>query len=71
MKTEQIKQGWGFWETDHYPIGGCFRRAGADCHIAKTLREIVPPYKGADREVVLADGRRVAVGNRCIETVEV
>jgi hypothetical protein len=66
---ERIKQGWGFWETDHYPIGGCFRRAGSNCLIAETLRYIKPAYRGADREVLLEDGRKVAVGNRCIEEV--
>ena len=27
MKTYTLKKGFGFWDTTHYPIGGCFKRA--------------------------------------------
>lgn len=26
--TGTIRQGFGYWDYTHYPIGGCFRRAG-------------------------------------------
>lgn len=56
----KIKAGYGYWETDYYPIGGSFRRApegGLD--IAEVLRTF-PRYQGANTEGKTADGKTVA-----------
>ena len=69
MKTTALtlKGGYGYWETDFYPIGGCFRRApetGKD--IGEVLRTF-PRYKGVDTEVRFSDGTRGAVDSTHIE----
>ena len=61
--TIKLKAGYGYWETEYYPIGGCFRRAGDD---GKAIIEVIrtfPPYKGVDTEVRFADGTRGAVSS--------
>jgi len=56
----RLRSGYGYWETDRYPIGGSFRRAPADgLVIVKVLREF-KMYHGANREGLTADGRKVA-----------
>ena len=58
----KIKPKCGYWLTTKYPIGGCFKRAGADgVEIAEVIRRIVPSYKGCTHEVRLADGNTAAV----------
>jgi len=62
-----LKGGYGYWETDVYPIGGCFRRAGKDGKpIAEILRTF-PKYKGVNTEVRFTDGTRGAVDGSAIE----
>ena len=62
MTTMRIKPGHGYWATDHYPIGGAFRRAGDSGKvIAEILRDIQPPCRGCDIEVKFADGSRGAL----------
>ena len=63
----RLQAGYGYWETDYYPIGGCFRRApdsGKD--IAEVIRTF-PNYKGVDTEVRFADGTCGAVAGDHIE----
>jgi hypothetical protein len=68
--ANRIKPGHGYWQTTTYPIGGCFRRAGADgVEIVGHKRLIEPPYKGCDIEVYLADGNTAAVAQRYTELV--
>jgi hypothetical protein len=69
MKTTalKLKGGYGYWQTDYYPVGGSFRRApesGKD--IAEVIRTF-PNYKGVDTEVRFADGTRGAVSRAHIE----
>jgi hypothetical protein len=65
--TARLKGGYGYWQTDYYPIGGAFRRApegGKD--IAEIIRTF-PNYKGVDTEVRFVDGTRGAVRREHIE----
>jgi len=58
--TQRIKPGYGYWDTTSYPIGGSFRRAGADgVPIVEVLRSF-DTYKGCNREGLTSDGRKVA-----------
>jgi len=34
----RLKGGHGYWQTDYYPVGGCFRRAGKD---GKQIAEVL------------------------------
>ena len=63
----KLQGGYGYWETDYYPIGGSFRRApesGKD--IAEVIRTF-PKYKGVDTEVRFSDGTHGAVDSAHIE----
>ena len=63
----KLKGGYGYWQTDYYPIGGSFRRAPES---GKEITEIIrtfPNYKGVDTEVRFADGTRGAVRAEHIE----
>jgi hypothetical protein len=69
MKTAtlKLKGGYGYWQTDYYPIGGCFRRAPEG---GKEIVEVIrtfPNYKGVDTEVRFADGTRGAVASAHIQ----
>ena len=66
----KLQGGYGYWQTDYYPIGGSFRRApenGKD--IAEVLRTF-PNYKGVNTEVRFSDGTRGAVDGAHIERQE-
>ena len=72
----KLKPGWGYWEIDRYPIGGCFRRADGPPSpgkpIAEVLEDIEPPYKGCDIKVRFEDGTtgaldRTAIVGLCFE----
>lgn len=41
-----LKKGAGYWWIDHYPIGGCFRRAKQRLEI-HNIYPLDRPYKGA------------------------
>jgi len=63
----KLQGGYGYWETDAYPVGGFFRRVGND---GKDIVEVIrtfPNYKGVDTEVRFADGTRGAVASAHIE----
>jgi hypothetical protein len=63
----KLQGGYGYWETDYYPIGGCFRRAGSDGkEIAEVIRTF-PKYKGVNTEVRFVDGTRGAIDGAHIE----
>jgi len=63
----KLKGGHGYWQTDYYPIGGCFRRAlEGGKEIAEVIRTF-RNYKGVDTEVRFADGTRGAVDGSHIE----
>ncbi len=69
MKTAIGRQGFGFWDTTSYPIGGCFRRFG----VHETVTDIVKlerSYKGADYAGKLVrDGKSltIAFGQLAVE----
>ncbi len=69
MKTAIGKQGYGFWDTTLYPVGGCFRRFGVN----ETITDIVKlerSYKGADfTGKLVRDGKSltIAFGQLTIE----
>ena len=58
----KLKAKYGYWETGHYPIGGCFRRAG---NKGKDIREIIrkldPMVRGCNAEVLFVDGTTGAI----------
>jgi hypothetical protein len=63
----RLQAGYGYWQTDYYPIGGCFRRAD---NVGKEISEVIrtfPNYKGVDTEVRFADGTLGAVASTHIE----
>lgn len=65
---ERIKPKYGFWEVDHYPIGGCFRRAPVNGLELTSIGPVLEtPYKGCHTYAVTADGRRVAISWDAIE----
>lgn len=67
---KRIKPGYGYWLTDDYPIGGCFRRAGADgLDVVEVIRRF-PAYRGVDEEGRTADGRKVAYRSADADLVE-
>ena len=58
----KLKPQCGYWDTTHYPIGGCFRRAGSNGkEIEEILREITPSYRGCSLEVRFADDTTGAI----------
>lgn len=55
-----VRPGYGYWETDKYPIGGCFRRSPSGGEgIVEVLRTF-PSYRGVSEEGRTADGRKIA-----------
>ena len=66
----KLKAKHGYWATDHYPIGGSFRRAEND---GKPIAEVIRTYPrsrgshGTDCEVLFADGTRGALNSAHIE----
>jgi len=63
----KLQGGYGYWETDYYPIGGCFRRAPETGKDISAVIRTFPKYKGVDTEVRFADGTRGAVAGAHIE----
>ena len=63
-KTYLVRSGWGYWDTTHYPIGGCFCRADRSGLPAVyiTVRRKFPSCHGATLDGVTQDGRIVACG---------
>lgn len=58
LDNKIIKKGYGYWETDYYPIGGCFRRATEDIEV-KVIR-IFKNFHGATFEGYTKDNKKVA-----------
>ncbi len=58
MNSVTLPAGNGFYETDHYPIGGSFHRSKADLVIA--VERMFPTYHGVNAEGWAEDGRKVA-----------
>ena len=63
----RLKGGHGYWQTDYYPVGGCFRRAGKDGKQIAEVLKTFPSFKGVDTEVRFTDGTRGAVAGSAIE----
>ena len=56
----RIKPGFGYWSTDHYPIGGSFHRAPqTGLPLLKILRTFSRCH-GANCEALTTDYRKVA-----------
>ena len=65
--TMKIKGGYGYYETDFYPIGGSFHRAPAEgLEILLILRRF-DRYQGCNIEVRLANGKRAALNSDHID----
>lgn len=63
----KLQGGYGYWETDYYPIGGSFRRAPDDGKAITEVLRTFPNFKGVDTEVRFADGTRGALRREHIE----
>ena len=57
----KIKQGYGYWDTTNYPIGGNFHRVNKNglC-ITEILRDNLNGYKGCTHEGRTKDNKIVA-----------
>ena len=56
----KLKAGTGYWSTEYYPIGGCFKRAPRDQDIEITNAEPMDtPFQGSNY-TGLIDGKPVA-----------
>ena len=64
-----LLSGWGYWDTTHYPYGGCFRRAAAD----ETVTVLGPGGKrpAQERKIQFADGRVGVAELRALKVTEV
>lgn len=63
VTEKYLPAGYGYWKTNSYPIGGCFRRSAVDVSITALIRGIVPPFKGCDLEVELENGDTAAINS--------
>ena len=64
-----IKKGYGYWETTHYPYGGCFRRATTDLKIVEVYGPAGKiPLR--ERHVKLEDGNKAVVQIDCCEGLD-
>jgi len=50
-----IKKGYGYWDTTHYPYGGCFHRAKEDTSIQ--VGKPSGKFPSQVREIHFLDGR--------------
>ena len=73
MKTQNqtlfLKPGHGYWNTTHYPLGGCFRRVGNEplkIEVTGTIDRIAA--KGCDTTGKLENGDTVAFDSRYCDT---
>lgn len=67
--TLAIEPGYGYWDTTHYPYGGCFKRASENTPLISEITETFT-YKGRqESRVTLADGSKAVVRTAAIITV--
>ena len=53
----KLKAKYGYWDTTHYGIGGCFRRCGREGKVITAITGVISPsYKGCNVEVEFGDG---------------
>lgn len=71
MKYSRIRPGYGFWRTDHYPIGGCFDRAGSDGVVLKEVLRTFQDFNGVNTEGRTLKGERVAFSSDHTDTVSI
>jgi hypothetical protein len=64
-----LLQGWGYWDTTHYPYGGCFRRAEADTTV--TVGKPAGKFPAREREITFSDGRVGVAELRALKVSEV
>lgn len=57
-------KGWGYWDTTHYPRGGCFKRSTED------VRCTITGKAGHEITVVFGDGRKACCDPRGIRKDE-
>ncbi len=58
-KTYRIKEGFGYWDTTYYPVGGDFKRAlagGIQVQVTRTF----PLTYGANTEGETPEGKTIA-----------
>jgi len=60
-KTATGKQGFGFWNTTHYPIGGCFCRFAQNETITN-IAKLDRPHQGATHTgKMVRDGKELTI----------
>ena len=57
----RLKSGFGYWQTDRFPIGGDFHRAGPDGKVIAKVHREFPNFHGVNTEVIFIDGTRGAI----------
>ena len=67
---KRIKEGYGYWKIDDYPLGGCFRRAGAPIPLTELKEPVYYKRHGLLCIGLTADGQKVAVAPDCVEEVK-
>jgi hypothetical protein len=61
MSTATGRQGFGFWDTTCYPIGGCFRRFGQN-EAVTDIAKLDRAYQGATHTgKIIRDGKTLAI----------
>ncbi len=56
----RVRDGYGYWDTTAYPVGGNFRRADSCGPVIVRVLRTFRNFHGANMEGETADGRRVA-----------
>jgi len=63
----KIKAGCGYWQIDHYSIGGCFGRAGVSGLEIREPSALPRNVKGCTHTGKTLDGNRVAFDMALVE----
>lgn len=66
MTTATLLKGWGYWDTTHYPYGGCFKRSTEDTQVE--VRD--GSCKPGETCVRFSDGRTAVADNRALKLEE-
>jgi len=64
-----IEPGFGYWDTTHYPYGGCFRRASENTPLIVEITDTFTHKGNQESRVKLADGSTAVVRSSAIISV--